>query len=219
MSKITLKIDGKDVLADEEMTVLDAARSADIYIPTVCHHEKLEPFGGCRLCVVDVTAGGRTNMVAACVHPVQESLEVTTRTEKIDDIRKMLTEQLMAYAPESEVLKELAQEYGADKDRFPKEPSFCILCGMCVRYCDEIKQKNAVGFVDRGPSREISFIPEVARNECWDCMECFPLCPTSALQAAFVLMRSLTSFPPSSELEINSVPEGHQHNNATEVRK
>ena len=191
MSKITLKIDGKDVSADEEMTVLDAARSADIYIPTVCNHEKLEPFGGCRLCVVDVTVGGRTNMVAACVHPVQESLEVTTRTEQIDDIRKMLTEQLMAYAPESEVLKELAQEYGADKDRFPKEPSFCILCGLCVRYCDEVKQKNAVGFVDRGPSREISFVPDIAQKECWDCMECFPLCPTSYLQAAYVLIEAL----------------------------
>ncbi len=222
MSKITLKIDGKDVSADEEMTVLDAARSADIYIPTVCNHEKLEPFGGCRLCVVDVTVGGRTNMVAACVHPVQESLEVTTRTEQIDDIRKMLTEQLMAYAPESEVLKELAQEYGADKDRFPKEPSFCILCGLCVRYCDEVKQKNAVGFVDRGPSREISFVPDIAQKECWDCMECFPLCPTSALQAAFVLMRSLTSSPesvPGKPTVMNPVPEGHWHDTKLEISK
>ena len=79
MSNISLKIDGKGVKATEDMTVLDAARNANIYIPTVCHHEKLEPFGGCRLCVVDVTVGGRTNMVAACVHPVQEAIEVTTR--------------------------------------------------------------------------------------------------------------------------------------------
>jgi NADH dehydrogenase/NADH:ubiquinone oxidoreductase subunit G len=181
------------------MTILEAAQSAGISIPTVCHHEKLEPFGGCRLCTVEVQAGGRTSMVAACMYPVQKDLVVRTRSEQLDRVRKVLTEQLLAYAPESEVLQDLAREYGADKNRFAKEPSFCILCGLCVRYCAEIKQKGAVGFVDRGPSREISFIPAVAAKECWECKECFPLCPTSALQAAFVLMRSLTSLPSSIE--------------------
>ena len=212
MSEISLRIDGQDVTASEGMTVLEAARSAGISIPTVCHHEKLEPFGGCRLCMVEVEAGGRTNLVAACTYPVQKDLVVTTRSAQIDRIRKVLTEQLLAYAPESEVLQHLAREYRADKDRFPKEPSFCILCGLCVRYCAEIKQKNAVGFVDRGPSREISFIPEIAAKECWDCKECFPLCPTSALQAAYVLTRSLASFTSSTkpeskkQAETNSVP-------------
>jgi bidirectional [NiFe] hydrogenase diaphorase subunit len=195
MSEITLRIDGKDVVAQDDMTLLEAAQSAGIAIPTVCHHEKLEPFGGCRLCTVEAEAGGRTNLVAACIYPVQKDLVVRTRSAQIDKIRKVLTEQLLAYAPESEVLQGLAREYQADKDRFPKEPSFCILCGLCVRYCAEIKQKNAVGFVERGPSREISFVPEIAAKECWDCKECFPLCPTSALQAAYVLMRSLTSLP------------------------
>jgi NADH dehydrogenase/NADH:ubiquinone oxidoreductase subunit G len=193
MSEISLKIDGKEVTAAEDMTILDAARSAGISIPTVCHHEKLEPFGGCRLCTVEAEAGGRTNLVAACTHPVQPGLVVNTKSKQLDRIRKTLTEQLLAHAPESEVLQELAREYRADKDRFPKEPSFCILCGLCVRYCAEVKRKNAVGFVDRGPTREISFIPEIAASECWGCKECFPLCPTSALQAAYVLMRSLTS--------------------------
>jgi bidirectional [NiFe] hydrogenase diaphorase subunit len=133
------------------------------------------------------------------MYPVQKDLVVRTRTEQLDKVRKVLTEQLLAYAPESEVLQNLAREYGADKDRFAKEPSFCILCGLCVRYCAEIKQKGAVGFVDRGTGREISFIPAIAAAACWDCKECFPLCPTSALQAAFVLMRSLTSLPSSSE--------------------
>ena len=63
---------------------------------------------------------------------------------------------------------QLAKDYHADKDRFPKEPSFCIPCGLCVRYCALIKQKNAIGFVDRGPTREISFIPEIASEVCWD---------------------------------------------------
>ena len=191
MSEVSLQIDGKEIAATDDMSVLDAAKSAGIPIPTVCHHEKLKPFGGCRLCTVEAQAGGRTTLVAACVHPVQPGLVVKTRSPQIDKIRKVLTEQLLAYAPESEVLLTLAKEYHADKDRFAKEASFCILCGLCVRYCTEIKQKYAVGFVDRGPARAISFIPEVAVRECWDCKECFPLCPTSALQAAYVLMKSL----------------------------
>lgn len=213
MSEIPLRIDGRDVAASEDMTILEAARSAGISIPTICHHEKLQPFGGCRLCMVEVEAGGRTNLVAACKYPVQQDLVVRTRSEQIDKIRKVLTEQLLAYAPESEVLQNLAREYRADKNRFAREPSFCILCGLCVRYCAEIKQKNAVCFMGRGSSRQISFVPEIAAGECWDCKECFPLCPTSALQAAFVLMRSLTSSPSSfkpeskKQSETNSVLE------------
>jgi len=198
MTEITLQIDGKAVTVPGGTNLLDAARSAGISIPTVCHHEKLEPFGGCRLCTVEAEAGGRKTLVAACVYPVQKDMVVNTRTPQIDQIRKVLTEQLLAYAPESEVLQKLAGEYHADKDRFAREPSFCILCGLCVRYCAEVKQKNAVGFIDRGPNREISFIPEIANKECWDCKECFPLCPTSALQAAYVLMKSLTTRPESA---------------------
>jgi len=209
MSEISLRIDGRDVAASEDMTLLEAAQSAGISIPTVCHHEKLKPFGGCRLCTVEAEAAGRTNLVAACIYPVQKDLVVRTRSAQLDKIRKVLTEQLLAYAPESEVLQNLAREYRADKDRFAKEPSFCILCGLCVRYCAEIKQKNAVGFVDRGPSREIRFVPEIAAKECWDCKECFPLCPTSALQAAFVLMRSLSSLRSASEPESRLLAETH----------
>ncbi len=191
MSEISLQIDGRQVAANDGMTILDAARKAGISIPTVCHHEKLEPFGGCRLCTVEADAGGRTTVVAACIYPAQQGMVVRTRTKQIDQIRKVLTEQLLAHAPESEVLQKLARQYQADKNRFAREASFCILCGLCVRYCDEVKKNNAVGFVDRGPNREIGFIPEVAEKECWDCKECFPLCPTSALQAAYVLMKSL----------------------------
>jgi bidirectional [NiFe] hydrogenase diaphorase subunit len=193
MSEVKLQIDGKEVTAGTEMSVLDAARRAGIAIPTVCYDEQLESFGGCRLCTVEIESGGRTSLVAACVYPVEKDLKVRTRTPELNKIRKILTEQLLAYAPESPLLNELAHEYHADKDRFPRESSFCIRCGLCVRYCAEVKQKFAVGFIDRGPTREISFIPEVANKECWDCKECFPLCPTSALQAAYVLMKSLSA--------------------------
>ena len=197
MSDIILQIDGKEVNATEGMTVLEAARSAGIDIPTLCYHEKLEPYGGCRICIVEAEIQGRTRLVVACVYPVADHLVIRTRSEKIDRIRKTILELLLAHAPDSPKLQELAQVYGADRDRFEKEASFCIHCGLCVRYCAEVKKKHAVGFVDRGTRKEISFIPEIAAKECWNCKECFPLCPTSYLQAAYVLAQAL-AFPSSS---------------------
>ena len=197
MSEISLQIDGKKVAAREGMTVLEAARSAGLSIPTLCHHEKLEPFGGCRICIVEAEARGVTRIVASCIYPVEENLVVRTRSGKVDGIRKTLLELSLAHAPDSPKLRKLAEEYGADKDRFEKEASFCIHCGLCIRYCAEVKKKNAVGFVDRGMRKEISFIPDIASRECNGCKECFPLCPTSYLQATFVLTEAL-AFPPAS---------------------
>ena len=201
MSEILLQIDGKEVKAREGMTVLEAAQSAGIPIPTLCHHGKLEPYGGCRICIVEAEVRGWTRLVVSCVYLVAQDLIVRTRSEKVDRIRKTILELLLAHAPDSVELLELAQEYGADKDRFGKETSFCIHCGLCVRYCAEVKKKHAVGFVDRGIRKEISFIPEIASKECWDCKECFPLCPTSALQAAYVLTEALISPTPSFKPE------------------
>ena len=190
MSKIVLQIDGRDVEAEEGMTVLEAARSAGIFIPTLCNHEKLKPYGACRICVVETQARGRTALIASCLYPAEQGLAVKTRSEKVDKTRKILVEQLLAHAPDADALKELAREYGADKDRFEKEASFCILCGLCVRYCSEVKQNNAVGFFDRGATREIRFLPELSTKLCWDCKECFALCPTSYAQAAYELTQA-----------------------------
>ena len=193
MSEIQLQIDGKEVKAQEGMTVLEAAQSAGIFIPTLCYHKELEPFGGCRLCIVELESRGSTRLVVSCVYLVEKNLVVRTRSEKIDRIRKMILELLLALAPDSFVLEDLAKEYGADRNRFGKEPSFCIHCGLCVRYCAEVAKKSAIGFVDRGIHKEISFIPEIAAKECMACKKCFPLCPTEALQAAFVLTMGLTA--------------------------
>ena len=205
MSKILLEIDGKEVEAKEGMTILEAARSVGIFIPTLCHHEELKPYGACRICVVEAEARGRTSLVASCVHPIEQDLVVRTRSGKVDSTRKILLEQFLAHAPEAEVLQDLAQEYGADKNRFEKEPSFCILCGLCVRYCTEVKKANAIGFFDRGTSREIRFIPEVASKECADCKQCFPLCPTSYLQAEYHLTEAL-AFPKTTIQPASSTP-------------
>jgi len=201
MSEIQFEIDGKEIKATEGMTILEAAQDTGIFIPTLCHHEKLEPFGGCRVCIVEVEVNGWTKLVVSCVYPVEENIIVRTRSEKVDRIRKTIIELLLAHAPDSTQLQDLAQEYGADKDRYDKDASFCIHCGLCVRYCAEVVKKNAIGFVDRGINKEISFIPEIAAKECNDCKECFPLCPTSYLQAAFVLTEALAFPSPSSKPE------------------
>ena len=126
MSDILLQIDGREVKAREGMSILEAARSAGISIPTLCHHEKLEPYGACRFCTVEVEVHGWTKVVAACLYPVEQDLIVKTRSEKVDKIRKMILEFLLAHAPNSPPLQDLAQEYGADKDRFEKIPRFAF---------------------------------------------------------------------------------------------
>jgi NADH dehydrogenase/NADH:ubiquinone oxidoreductase subunit G len=143
---------------------------------------------------VEVEARGWTSYVASCLYPVAPDLVVRTRSDKVDKIRKVILEELLAHAPFAPDLVSLARDYGADRDRFEKETSFCILCGLCVRYCDEVKHLNAVGFIENGPQRGISFIPEIAAKECWGCQECFQICPTSYAQAAYLLTEAL-AFP------------------------
>ena len=132
--------------------------------------------------------------MVACVYPAEDRLVVRTRSEKIDRLRKTILELLLAHAPHSPQLLEMGREYQADPNRFEKQASFCIYCGLCVRYCNEVKQLNAVGFIDRGVNKEISFVPGLAAEHCNACKECFPLCPTSYLQAAFVLVEA-QAFP------------------------
>ena len=191
---VTLQIDGKTVEAEAGQTILEAAYHAGIKIPTLCFHHELEPMGGCRLCMVELDFGDWQQLVVSCVYFVKEGLTVKTRSPKVDKTRKGILELLMAHAPDSPKLQRYAKEYGADRHRFEQDSSFCIHCGLCVRYCDEVAKKHALGFIDRGIRKEISFIPEIAARECNDCKGCFPLCPTSYLQAAFVLTESLT-FP------------------------
>ena len=177
METIKLEIDGKIVEAQEGMTLLWAARQAGIEIPTLCFDDRLASYGGCRLCTVEITKNGKTRFVASCVYPVENRLVVKTESERVIKIRKMLIELLLPLSPTGP-LEDLAQKYNVGKSRFPGEETQCILCGLCVRYCSEIKKANAVGFFGRGVEREIKFIPEVASKECPNCRQCFSLCPS-----------------------------------------
>jgi len=203
MSEIIVKIDGIEVAATEGMTILDAAKKAGVSIPTLCYLEELKPYGACRFCSVEASVRGRPKVVAACLYPVEKDLEVRVHTEQIDRIRKMILELMSAHAPDSFEIQDLAKEYGADRNRFPKDPSFCVHCALCVRYCNEIAKKNAIQFVDKGKNREICFIPEIASKECWKCKGCFPLCPTEYLQGAYVLVKAL-GFPEASSESVHA---------------
>ena len=192
MSEVTLEINGREVKAQEGVTVLEAAKSVGIEIPTLCYHEKLEPYGGCRICCVEVKAGERTRIVPACTYPVADGMVVNTESDKVVAARRMLLELLMTRAPTVKKVQDLAHQYGVERSRFEAAPSFCVLCGLCVRYCDEVKKKNAVTFVGRGVDREIMFVPEIAAKECPPCQECFELCPTGVLKPTFLLSQALT---------------------------
>ena len=204
MSEVTLTVNEVEVKADKGMTILQAARTAGFDIPTLCSHEKLAPYGACRLCTVEITRGQQSQLVASCVYPVEEGLIVNTESEPVIRGRKMLLELLWARAPEIQALRKYGIKYGITevqagtdyaiipgistiKSKFEIEPTFCVLCGLCVRYCAEVKKRNAIGFIGRGTEREAVFFPEIAFKECRHCEECYPLCPTGTLPLYYTL--------------------------------
>ncbi len=180
VKKVTLTINDREVRAEGGVTILEAARDAGIHIPTLCYHEKLAPYGACRLCTVEISRNGRTRLVTACVYPAEDGLVVKTDSQRVIRIRKMLLELMLASSP-AKTIQDLAQQYGVAKPRFEAEKTKCILCGLCVRYCNEIKKANAIGFVGRGTERRVVFYPEIASTVCASCRECFSLCPTGKL--------------------------------------
>jgi len=184
-----LAINGRNVTAAEGTTLLQAAISAGITIPTLCHHEDVTPFGACRLCTVEIHRGGRTRLVASCVYTVEEGLEVHTESPRVAKGRKMILELMMARAPGVQQLRDLGARYGARADKFDPEPSFCLLCGLCVNYCQEVKGNDAIGFVGRGVDRQIMFFPEVVARECPRCGACSALCPTGVWPSNYGLAK------------------------------
>lgn len=190
VSQITLTINGTPVTATEGTSVLDAARSAGIEVPTLCHVEELTPYGACRLCLVEIKRGNWSKMVVSCLYPVEDGLEVETENERVAKHRKIILELLSArweWLPE-----ELMQKYGADKVRFDKNTTFCVLCGLCVRHCAEVRGDNVLGFVGRGTERQVVVYPEKAAKACPGCgggqMECLELCPTGVISSEFSVL-------------------------------
>jgi bidirectional [NiFe] hydrogenase diaphorase subunit len=153
MEFIKLCIDGKSVAVKKGITILQAAQSNGMEIPTHCHDDNLQPYGACRMCLVEITKNNKKRLVASCLYEVEEGLFVKTRTGEIDKIRKMIIELTWP------ILNQYAEEYGAQKDRFQNENPDCSLCGKCTRFCAESKIGDIVYSKGRGIHRDIDLTP------------------------------------------------------------
>ena len=184
---IDLKINNQKIQVEDGTTILDAAESIGIKIPSLCHHPSVEPYGACRLCTVEIFDGRKTRMVTACNYPVRKSIEVNTQSERVKTLLKSLVQMLLARWPNVEVIKELARNNDI-KDNVFKHPlvdynkNACILCGLCVRVCSQGIWEDIIGFTGRGAKRAVNMPFEQTLETCLGCGECAIICPTQAIE-------------------------------------
>ncbi len=204
MRKISVTVDGKKVEVSPGATILDAANAAGSHIPTLCHDNKLHPFGACRICLVEVEGTPR-KMTPSCTAPAADGMVVRTTSPEIIEARRMVLELLLIKHPlECPVcdkagecqLQDLVHEYGLGQSRFDavkeyvppdyrnavieRHMSRCILCGKCARICDEQNGVAEWSFTRRGPRTRIS--TDFDRPlDCEFCGECVEICPVGAL--------------------------------------
>ncbi|MFR9800930.1 formate dehydrogenase subunit alpha [Pseudonocardia sp. RS010] len=205
---VTAEIDGHTVTVPEGTTIYDAARQAGVDIPVLCHDERYDPVGVCRMCVVDT--GGRA-FAAACVRPCEDGMQVRTSTPELERNRATLTELLLADQPPraedpkqtttgDNLLLALADRYGVAREttdlpcgsgrgRDSSNPVIdvdhdaCILCDRCVRACDDIQGNDVIGRSGKGHATRIAFDLDdpMGASSCVTCGECVQACPTGAL--------------------------------------
>jgi heterodisulfide reductase subunit A len=181
---VTLTIDGKKVEVEEGTTVLQAAEELGIRIPTLCYFKALSPESACRLCVVEIVGGARRGLSASCSYVAEEGLEVRTDSERVIKARKLVIELLLLRCPDVPKIRELADEIGIDKkryERFKPENEKCILCGLCVRTCQELMKVGAINFVNRGSNRKVAPPFDEYSQVCVTCGACEVVCPTGAI--------------------------------------
>ena len=206
MEMVNITINGRSVQVDKKMSLLEAIRSQGIKVPTLCYHPDLRPDGSCRLCVVEVK--GVRSLVASCVYPVSEGMEVWTNTKRVLDARKTVVELLLANHPQDCLtcarnmnceLQRVANELGVREIRVEgeksealpdlanpslmRDPNKCIKCGRCVRMCGEVQSVNALGFANRGFETTVvpAFNMGLDKMACTYCGQCAKVCPTGAI--------------------------------------
>lgn len=192
---ITFTINGKKVRAKEGATVLETALNAGIEIPYLCYHKDMEPFGGCRICMVEITEKEHTRLHPSCAFPVKDNIQVITDTERIQKGRKIIAELLLARCPNVDVVKNLAESLGVTDTRFTKLDSDCVLCGQCVRICRHVAQVGAIDFVNRGIKRYVGTPFDLPSDECIGCGSCHYVCPTGSMNMEYENVLRWRSLP------------------------
>jgi NADH dehydrogenase/NADH:ubiquinone oxidoreductase subunit G len=145
----------------------------------------LSPYGACRLCVVEIGEGHSAKLVTSCTYTAQEGLKVRTASNRVLRARRMILELMLATAPQSKIIQDLASEHHITQQRFRQEQEDCILCGLCVRMCKEQMMAGAIGFRGRGEKRSIGTPFDVKSEVCRLCGGCIYVCPVCQLRCTF----------------------------------
>jgi coenzyme F420 hydrogenase subunit beta len=182
---ITLTINGLEVQVEKGTTILEAAQFLGFPIPTLCHMEGLKPYGACRLCVVEIGEEPHTKLVSSCTYPVEEGLKVRLASRRVIRARCMVIELLLASSPQSKIIQDLASAHNVKQQRFRQEYEDCILCGRCVRMCEEQMVAKAIGFRGRGERRSIGTPFDIKSEECRLCGGCIYVCPACQLRCTY----------------------------------
>ena len=180
---VTITIDGQLIHVERDIPILEAARKLGIHIPTLCYHEALKPYGSCRICMVEVIKNRRSRLVTSCNYPAEEGLEVLTSTSRVKRTRQMVMELLLARCPNAPVIRQMAEKMGIKKVSLKKkEDERCILCGLCVRACDEMVGVRAIGFANRGAERQVNTPFQTESDVCIGCGACTYICPSGCIE-------------------------------------
>jgi NADH dehydrogenase/NADH:ubiquinone oxidoreductase subunit G len=182
---VTLTINGLPVSVETGSTLLEAANFIGFPIPTLCQMEGLSPYGACRLCVVEIGEGSRSKLVTSCTYPAEEGLKVRTASERVVKARRMIIELLLASCPQSKTIQDIASAHNVRQQRFKQEYEDCILCGRCVRMCNEQMMSGAIAFRGRGENRSIGTPFDVSSELCRLCGGCIYVCPACELRCTY----------------------------------
>ena len=181
---VTLTIDGAEARAPKGTSVLDAAIEYGVCIPHLCHVANLSEIGACRLCIVEHVKNGRSTITTSCTLGVEEGMVIRSNTEKVKRLRRNVAELLVAEAPNSRAVQDIALRCGVTSVRYPFRNKDCVLCGRCVRVCNEVWGAHALGFVGRGKERQVGFPLGSRPDFCKNCQSCVDLCPMSITPCA-----------------------------------